>query len=600
MKNKKLTASVLSASMIATPMLVELNTINVMAANSQEVLYGQYDIETNEYVTQGLSLTFQDTGGGGEFGGYISDDFVIWKMSEKITEEAAPNYDYSKATKVTEFTTISFYENSTSKWVDDNGILNYNADGFAIINGQSKYSITGKPTFKSLEVGEYVLQYVGKGTLINHKTGYIPFTVEEGKCFAIDLEGVSGKIPEIIQELGNVSLKAIVVETDENGNIVRNEDGSFKYTDETVADVLARTDGESLLTDEIINQYLLELLASMGIDDTSILPSFILDMYKEQAITKLKEEGYTDAYTLSLKTDSTGTNTVNDIATGTYNMRTIIPEGYALADVENDETFSYNVEPGETAYQVIELYKLPEKDEDDIIIPTEIPQNIKVIVKDRETLEVVPGAGFSVKATNNLDFDFADISTIDGSLKTVLADTYTASLTSVPEGYILNNETTSVTLEKATIENTTTEMILYVDKEEYLGNLDIIIRDKDTKEPIPNATIVIVDKDGNETTTKTDKNGKVEQKDLPIGDYTIKVTTVPKGYNIPDNQKASVEKNTTTTVIFEIEKQPIIEKEEDKKEEIVQTGDDNKLSLFASLGLSSLVGIFLSLRKKEK
>ena len=194
MKNKKLTASVLSASMIATPMLVEFNTINVMAANSQEVLYGQYDIETNEYVTQGLSLTFQDTGGGGEFGGYISDDFVIWKISEKITEDEAPNYDYSKATKITEFTTISFYENSTSKWVDDNGVLNYNADGFAIINGQSKYSITGKPTFKSLEVGEYVLQYVGKGTLINHETGYIPFTVEEGKCFAIDLEGVSGKI----------------------------------------------------------------------------------------------------------------------------------------------------------------------------------------------------------------------------------------------------------------------------------------------------------------------------------------------------------------------------------------------------------------------
>jgi LPXTG-motif cell wall-anchored protein len=119
--------------------------------------------------------------------------------------------------------------------------------------------------------------------------------------------------------------------------------------------------------------------------------------------------------------------------------------------------------------------------------------------------------------------------------------------------------------------------------------LDVIVRDKDTKDPIPNATVQIVDEDGNVIlTTTTDENGKVSKDKLPVGDYTIKVISVPEGYKAPSDQTITIKNNVKTTVIFELEK---------NKTTAVQTGDNNNIFAMAGAGMTAIAGMFLSLKK---
>ena len=573
MKNKKITASILSASLLATPTIAQLGTLTVFAQENSEnaanIPYdGDYDCVTNEKVTQGLSLMVQNQGGGdykhcGVKIYKLPDDATIdgSKQNSTINGESADKYDLNNATLVTTYHTISLEDRI---WTNSDGSITERDGDVGLI--------TGHPTFKSLDAGKYVLVYDGDYAGFAYGAGFggsyetyqrISFEVTSNKVTSIDVEeSEKAKVPEATSETGSVEVQAIMVETDDKGNVKKDENGNFIPTGEKVANVTVNPDGDMYLTDEVINATYEQMGGLMS---------------KDAIVSMLKTQGYKDARNLSLTTNTDGTASASNVAVGNYSMKTTIPEGYTMADADNDSTFTYDVQKDGKDIHVIELYKTPETDDNTPENPTEVPQGIRVLVKDRETGETIEGAKFNVVASNDKDFSFADNSTKDGVIKTaVKADTYTASLVSVPSNYKLNMETTSITLKPVTTNGVVTDMILYVDKAENpieTGALVSIVRDKDTKEPISNAKVDIVDKDGKVIlSTTTNNEGKVSKDDLPIGDYTVKVTEVPSGYKVPNSQVGTVKANEVTTLIFEVEKNTgaldVIVRDKDTKEPI--------------------------------
>ena len=573
MKNKKITASILSASLLATPTIAQLGTLTVFAQENSEnaanIPYdGDYDCVTNEKVTQGLSLMVQNQGGGdykhcGVKIYKLPDDATIdgSKQNSTINGESADEYDLNNATLVATYHTISLEDRI---WTNSDGSITERDGDVGLI--------TGHPTFKSLDTGKYVLVYDGDYAGFAYGAGFggsyetyqrISFEVTSNKVTSIDVEeSEKAKVPEVTSETGSVEVQAIMVETDDEGNVKKDENGNFIPTGEKVANVTVNPDGDMYLTDEVIDATYEQMGGLMS---------------KDAIVSMLKTQGYKDTRNLSLTTNTDGTASASNIEVGTYSMKTTIPEGYSMADVDNDSTFTYDVQKDGKDIHIIELYKTPETDDNTPENPTEVPQGIRVLVKDRETGETIEGAKFSVVASNDKDFSFTDNSTKDGVIKTAIkADTYTASLVSVPSDYKLNMETTSITLKPVTTDGVVTDMILYVDKAENpieTGALVSIVRDKDTKDPIPNAKVDIIDKDGNVIlSTITDNEGKVSKDDLPIGDYTVKVTEVPNGYKVPYSQVGTVKANEVTTLIFEVEKNTgaldVIVRDKDTKEPI--------------------------------
>lgn len=531
MKNKKVTAGVLAASMVA-PMAAQLAPVAVMAAereNAEHIPYdGNMDCRTGEEVKQGLSLTIQD-----QSAGYKSIGVKIYKLADTtefsgnnkggamIDGAKADNYDLSKAEQVASIHTITFEDKI---WVDASGnVKEYDTTGVGP---------TGKPTYITLSAGKYVVVYDEESGGFGSGDRYhvVPFvvgdekstdtmnTLVDGKMAFLDIECVDGiSIPK--PKDTNVQLQAVVVDTDEKGNVIKDESGNFVLTGENVPGVKANV--------------------AISVD----LPGI----------------GQTPMGTITLETGEDGISTEKaTLLNGepTYHATVTVPDGWAMADPDNDNEFDFDVKENETAVHVVELYKIPENDDDNPDKPTEVPQALRVIVVDKDTGEEVEGTGFTVTAQDNPDFKFDGISKNGGVDKTsVLADTYIGTITSVPEEYLMNNNKVSVKLEPATEEGKVTEIRLVIEKNKGVGDLDVIVRDKDTKEPIPGATVVIKDKDGNVIDTIiTDENGKVNKPDLPIGDYTVKVIEVPDGYTPPEPQDVTIEKDKTSELIFEVEK----------------------------------------------
>ena len=64
------------------------------------------------------------------------------------------------------------------------------------------------------------------------------------------------------------------------------------------------------------------------------------------------------------------------------------------------------------------------------------------------------------------------------------------------------------------------------------GDLSITVKDETTDKPVPGVTVEVTTPGGDTDDYVTDKNGTVEIKDVPEGDYTVTVTDVPNGYDV--------------------------------------------------------------------
>lgn len=81
-----------------------------------------------------------------------------------------------------------------------------------------------------------------------------------------------------------------------------------------------------------------------------------------------------------------------------------------------------------------------------------------------------------------------------------------------------------------------------------VGNVDMTITDPATGKPLPNADVFLKDKDGKViATSKTDENGHVVFKDVPVGDYTVTVSD-SAGKTVIDGNAVAVAGGKSSTV----------------------------------------------------
>ena len=109
--------------------------------------------------------------------------------------------------------------------------------------------------------------------------------------------------------------------------------------------------------------------------------------------------------------------------------------------------------------------------------------------------------------------------------------TYTWKEVAAPDGYALNPETYTFTINRdGSISGTTNFENDYV-------RIGIVKVDKKSKDKLEGAEFTLYDANGNEIETKTtDENGRVEFVKLAKGEYTIKETKAPSGYKKTDEE----------------------------------------------------------------
>ena len=107
------------------------------------------------------------------------------------------------------------------------------------------------------------------------------------------------------------------------------------------------------------------------------------------------------------------------------------------------------------------------------------------------------------------------------------------------------------------------------------GDLEIVVQDEKTGDPVPNAKVEIVYPNGRRDTATTDENGKITKKGLEPGDYTITVTEVPDGYTVTTGkqEKATVVAGGTTQHVVKINSEGAANAEKEDEDDEDDTDD---------------------------
>ena len=227
------------------------------------------------------------------------------------------------------------------------------------------------------------------------------------------------------------------------------------------------------------------------------------------------------------------------------------------------ESYTVDTTDVPTGYEAPEDKEVQINSTTKVTVPLEVEQSaatgsMEVVITDKNTGDPIPGATVVIK---NPDGTVKETVTTDENGKTPVIDdlevgkTYTVETTDVPDGYdapdakevpITSTQKVTVPLE---VEQTTP-----VTPTPETGEIDIVITDKNTGDPIPGATVVVKDKDGNIVdTVVTDSNGKTPVVDeLTVGEtYTIETTDVPDGYTAPEPTTQKITSPEKVTVPLE-------------------------------------------------
>lgn len=306
-----------------------------------------------------------------------------------------------------------------------------------------------------------------------------------------------------------------------------------------------------------------------------------IDTNEELSGAKVKIECVSSecAYTTTTKEIPNGSITVNDLPLGTYKITEVFPPiGYQRDDTEHTVTIKESELNGEIT---IKNKKLPVG-----------KGSIKVIKVDSETKKEIAGAIIKLVCKDCEELFEISVDMTEGSkvFSELPYGTYEITEIEAPNGYVLSNETHTVTIneqkqnDEVTIENT-----LIPEK----GTVFIKKIDSETKEYVVGAVMRIVDETGKEWDKWTTPNDTYVSV-LPYGKYILEEVSAPEGYSKSDAKKQ-----------FEITKEnPSIELEfvNDKIVEVPNTLSKLSIALIilGLIGLSSGSWLIYSNSKKQR
>ena len=139
------------------------------------------------------------------------------------------------------------------------------------------------------------------------------------------------------------------------------------------------------------------------------------------------------------------------------------------------------------------------------------------------------------------------------------------------------------------------------DEDEGKGNLIITIYDEKTGGTVPGAKISVTNPEGKTKKYTTNNDGQVTIKKTAVGDYTVKVTEVPKGYTVSKNAEVDVEvkKNKTTKAQVRIDKNGEVSVTSKTTNSATKTGDALPIVPVMLAFATSILGLIaLAFRKR--
>lgn len=228
-----------------------------------------------------------------------------------------------------------------------------------------------------------------------------------------------------------------------------------------------------------------------------------------------------------------GEITLANVPIGTYTIEeTKAPEGYEL----NSKVFTVEITTNSTMTQVVTNQK-------------ETPKTgeLKLHKVDGETNEPLAGAEFTIKGK-----DFEQVVTSDENglidVTELPIGTYTIEETKAPEGYYLAKQSFQAVITPAgiyeqTVLNTKKPVVVEAPK---VGSLLIHKTDAETEKSLAGAEFTITGPNGYSIVKETNNKGYIELTDLPIGDYKMKETKAPEGYDLNDTEETVTINDQTT------------------------------------------------------
>jgi len=265
-----------------------------------------------------------------------------------------------------------------------------------------------------------------------------------------------------------------------------------------------------------------------------------------------------------------------ELRVGKYTfVETIAPAGYVL----NKTVFEFSVNPDRTVTGDCEVQ--------------DKPTEWTITKSDVTTAEPLSGAEITIYDAEGKEV-YKDITKDDGTITAFYlpAGEYTFKETLAPEGYVINEEIFSFSIDaegNVTGDNKITDRKIK-------GNIKVIKTDEETGKVLPGAVFGLFTSDGKtklaEGVTGTD--GYVVFADMEYGDYVIKELDAPVGFLMKKTEfKVSIEKDgETVELTVANSREPIVN--------VPKTGDDSSTTplvvcfilMFASAGV--LVGLWLN------
>lgn len=167
--------------------------------------------------------------------------------------------------------------------------------------------------------------------------------------------------------------------------------------------------------------------------------------------------------------------------------------------------------------------------------------SVELTKQDKQSGDKLANAEFNIKSENGL-IDRPGITDADGTLtwSNIPSGTYHITETKAPDGYDINPEytgdgkTITVDNSKSSDSNPVTKVDMYDSK---LGAFKLTKTDADSGSPLEGAHFALYAKGSDDPLKgyediQTDSKGVYETDNLPLGEYTLKETKAPAGYQM--------------------------------------------------------------------